>query len=47
VTLVPLAHEHHDDLAAAAADGDAWRQCTSHTSNGITITVDTIWRSAP
>jgi RimJ/RimL family protein N-acetyltransferase len=29
VTLVPLAHEHHDDLAAAAAEDDAWRQWTT------------------
>ncbi|HVA33298.1 MAG TPA: GNAT family N-acetyltransferase [Candidatus Baltobacteraceae bacterium] len=29
VTLEPLAHVHHDDLAAAANDGDAWRQWTT------------------
>jgi RimJ/RimL family protein N-acetyltransferase len=29
VTLEPLTHAHHDDLAAAANDGDAWRQWTT------------------
>ena len=29
VTLVPLTHNHRADLAAAAAEGDAWRQWTT------------------
>jgi RimJ/RimL family protein N-acetyltransferase len=29
VTLEPLTHAHHDDLVAAASDGDAWRQWTT------------------
>jgi RimJ/RimL family protein N-acetyltransferase len=29
VTLEPLTHAHHDDLAEAASDGDAWRQWTT------------------
>lgn len=29
VRLEPLTHAHHDDLAAAASDGEAWRQWTT------------------
>lgn len=30
VTLQPLSHEHHDDLAAAACDGELWKLWYTH-----------------
>jgi N-acetyltransferase len=33
VTLEPLAHAHHDDLASAAGEGEAWRQWTTSIPN--------------
>jgi RimJ/RimL family protein N-acetyltransferase len=40
VTLEPLSHAHHDDLAEAAAEGDAWRQWTTAIPKPVAMSAE-------